>query len=209
MGNYTGMEPDDLVPEKVKKMYAAVISMVHEGVDLSNCKVIDITQRANIGKGTAYEYFVTREDIIVAAVVNTMKKLSEWLWTKTMEKEGFFERTKTILDIIEDKMGTTECFVRFTHMMTEKNIYGNKLREIGKNEEISKIKIQYLLKNMLIEGLERGELRDDLPMEYMENTLYSRILGYMVFTHFTDNKIMENEEMKNRILCGINAEFGK
>lgn len=48
-------------PRKVVLMYQAVVDMVNEGVDVNNMKVADITARAGIGKGTAYEYFSTKE----------------------------------------------------------------------------------------------------------------------------------------------------
>ena len=53
--------------EKVQKMYEAISSLVQEKKDISTLKVQDITSRAGIGKGTAYEYFSSKEEIIVHA----------------------------------------------------------------------------------------------------------------------------------------------
>lgn len=54
-------------PEKVQKMYEAIAALVEEKKDISALKVQDITSRAGIGKGTAYEYFSSKEEIIVHA----------------------------------------------------------------------------------------------------------------------------------------------
>lgn len=44
-------------PQKVLALYQAVIEFINEGCDINTLKVADITGRAGIGKGTAYEYF--------------------------------------------------------------------------------------------------------------------------------------------------------
>ena len=42
---------------KVKALYEAVEELIFENIDVKGIKVSDITERAGIGKGTAYEYF--------------------------------------------------------------------------------------------------------------------------------------------------------
>ena len=58
----------DGIAEKEMLMYKAVIEMVQENYDINSIKVSDITSRAGIGKGTAYEYFGSKEEIIVKAL---------------------------------------------------------------------------------------------------------------------------------------------
>ena len=41
---------------KEKAIYQAVIELFEEGADINNLTVAEITARAGIGKGTAYEY---------------------------------------------------------------------------------------------------------------------------------------------------------
>ena len=53
--------------EKVQKMYEAISELVQEKKDVATLKVQDITSRAGIGKGTAYEYFSSKDEIIVHA----------------------------------------------------------------------------------------------------------------------------------------------
>ena len=68
--------------EKVQKMYEAISELVQEKKEIAALKVSDITSRAGIGKGTAYEYFSSKDEIIVHA--------SLWLCfqqNKEMEKE--------------------------------------------------------------------------------------------------------------------------
>lgn len=54
---------------KVLLMYRAVSELLREKKDVSSVKVSDITTKAGIGKGTAYEYFSSKEDIIANAML--------------------------------------------------------------------------------------------------------------------------------------------
>ena len=56
------MEDKKELQNKVILMYEAVISLIEEGKDINSIKVVDITSRAGIGKGTAYEYFKSNEE---------------------------------------------------------------------------------------------------------------------------------------------------
>ena len=47
--------------KKIVLMYQAVLDLLEEGKDPSSLKVIDITNKAGIGKGTAYDYFRRRD----------------------------------------------------------------------------------------------------------------------------------------------------
>ena len=57
MSRITGWEERHQVPSKVLLMYQAVLQFMEEGADVASIRVSSITERAGIGKGTAYEYF--------------------------------------------------------------------------------------------------------------------------------------------------------
>ena len=54
-------------PKKARLMFEAVIGYVHEKIDPGSLTVQDITARAGVGKGTAYEYFSSKEELIALA----------------------------------------------------------------------------------------------------------------------------------------------
>ena len=66
--------------DKIEKMYQAVIFLLDKGKDINSIKVADITERAGIGKGTAYEYFESKEEIIANAMKYNMKKQADSLY---------------------------------------------------------------------------------------------------------------------------------
>ncbi len=69
-------------PQKVMAIYEAVGRLIAAGKDTAELKVSDITKEAGIGKGTAYEYFGSKEEIIGRAVCYQVQKMMQ----KAIEK---------------------------------------------------------------------------------------------------------------------------
>ena len=91
-------------PQKVLLMYQAVIEMIEEGFDVNKIKVSDITARAGIGKGTAYEYFSSKEEIIADAILYDVQGKREQL-SRIVKEDGSFR----------EKFG--KCFGRRRHFV--------------------------------------------------------------------------------------------
>ena len=49
---------------KALAVYEAVLDLLDGGADLNSITVSEIAERAGIGKGTAYEYFSSKEDMV-------------------------------------------------------------------------------------------------------------------------------------------------
>lgn len=62
------------LPEKVLKIFEAVEQFAKEGRDVTTLKVSEISAKAGIGKGTTYEYFESREEMISKAVLFSISK---------------------------------------------------------------------------------------------------------------------------------------
>lgn len=105
-------------PEKVLALYQAVIDMVNGGCDINGMKVSDITARAGIGKGTAYEYFSSKEEIITHAIAFDVLKKREYLSRLVEGDKTFREKVMGILDYIEEKFGENQTFCMFVRIGT-------------------------------------------------------------------------------------------
>ena len=88
-------------PEKVLAMYRAVVDLINEGNDIRVLKVSYITGRAGIGKGTAYEYFSSKEEIISSSVLYYAQTCVEKLKAITESDHGFCEKINEVMDFIE------------------------------------------------------------------------------------------------------------
>ena len=68
---------------KVKALYDAVLELLNENADVNALTVADITKRAGIGKGTAYDYFSCKEEIIAGAIIYDARTQGEENWEYT------------------------------------------------------------------------------------------------------------------------------
>ena len=85
MGKISGMEDIRQLPPKVCGIYKAVIQMLEEGTEAGDIRVSAVTERAGIGKGTAYEYFDSKEEIVTCAILYQMRCMFGWL-KETLEE---------------------------------------------------------------------------------------------------------------------------
>lgn len=85
-------------------IYKAVIDLINEGADVGAMKVGDITARAGIGKGTAYEYFESKEEMVEKALFYYILDQIEHAKALVESKETFEEKFMSILDyMVENK----------------------------------------------------------------------------------------------------------
>lgn len=97
-------------PEKVLLMYQAVSELLRDQKEITKLKVADITSRAGIGKGTAYEYFSSKEELIAKALIYEYSQKIAGLIQRVDEKENFRSRYACILDWIRDNRGFHQMF---------------------------------------------------------------------------------------------------
>ena len=98
--------------EKVQKMYVAIAAFVEEKRDLSTVKVSEITSRAGIGKGTAYEYFSSKEEILVHAAMWLCGRQMNQMFQEISRKNGFREKFLFLLEWIEKHKEYNELLLK-------------------------------------------------------------------------------------------------
>lgn len=99
--------------DKIEKMYQAVILLLDEGSDINSIKVADITERAGIGKGTAYEYFESKEEIIANAMKYNMEKQTDALYRLNKTTGSFREMVMQTMDWMENNLKYRDSVVQF------------------------------------------------------------------------------------------------
>ncbi|HOC06310.1 MAG: TetR/AcrR family transcriptional regulator [Bacillota bacterium] len=98
---------------KKNLIYEAALSLVYESNDFSSIKVADIADRAGIGKGTVYEYFQSKEQVIGEALL--------YMWEQALESFALF---------LEENEGFKEAYYGFLR---------NFKMQLGKNRHIYKL----------------------------------------------------------------------
>lgn len=185
MGKITGREELEKVPPKVRQMYRVVVELIGEGEEIAELRVSTITGRAGIGKGTAYEYFDSKEEIVACAITYAIESSFRRLETELLEKEDFCGQLEYLLDEIERKDDRKVCFLRFLHLLTDTSDFSDLIRQKLCMESISEGTSRRYTPTMVFgkvleRARERGELRDDLPMDYMIYSLFSHLMLYMM-----------------------------
>lgn len=79
-----------MMNEKKGLLYEAVLELMHEKPDISSIKVAEIAARANMGKSTVYEYFDSKEQLIVEAIISICLLGAQEL-KKAIEQEVCFK----------------------------------------------------------------------------------------------------------------------
>ena len=97
-----GRYENGALPEKVRLLYEAVLAMVTDGWDINRMKVSDITAQAGIGKGTAYEYFSSKEEIIANAILYDVETRLAHVLEITWGEGDFTEKFAQILAYMEE-----------------------------------------------------------------------------------------------------------
>lgn len=208
MGRMTGLEEIGQVPPKVLAMYDAVVAMLAEGVDAVSIRVSTITERAGIGKGTAYEYFDTKDEIVACAIVYHLRRIFIWLGGQLESRKNFGEQVNFLLDVVEQKEHCKEGLLRFVQMMVSNSEFNRMVREKVGREEFAPYLPVNVFGKVLRQGVERGELRRDLPVEYMIHCVFSHLLSYMMEIANRDCFHLDAGTMRPFVYQGIVGELG-
>lgn len=87
-------------------IFEGVFALLNQGRQLHELKVADIAAAANMGKGTAYEYFSSKEDILRQALGYHVVKEFEMYKEYTSGQDGFIRLIEKTLDYIIDMLQT-------------------------------------------------------------------------------------------------------
>lgn len=180
MAKMTGSEDIGQIPPKVLKLYEAVSRLVEEGADPGTLRVSTITDRAGIGKGTAYEYFDSKDEIVIYAVVYQMQTAMVKLEKGMLERKTFREQMNYLLDEVTAQEGRQNSFLKLIHLLTDNSEFSRQVQGIMASAAHEKYRLIQLFRKLLGAAVERGELRKDLPLDYMVFSMGGRVLAYMV-----------------------------
>lgn len=203
---------NEKVPTKVKALYDAVRQLLEEGSDINAVKVAEITNRAGIGKGTAYEYFDNKEEIICGALLYHISSECSHLEEKIKGNQNLSEMMENILDYLEEIMQEGECFIKFVHILTDSSSLSRKLQQKVMERNKETCMPGDLLDRIIKIGIESGEINKTLPNTYLTMTIVAKVLMYIVYlTGKIETAGCSREKMRRlihkSILCEVSGNF--
>lgn len=204
---YIDSEWEKEIPQKVLMLYQAVLSLILDGENINKITVTTITQKAQIGKGTAYEYFQSKEEIITSAIFYILKKSTIDMVTELLHKKNFFDRVVYLFENVEVNVSKKMCLMNFIHLLTDNNIYGMNLFEKLKERNMTDYLPIQVLKHLVQKGLDDLEIKSELPIDYIAYTIQAKLFMYISYLDSRAALGVEGIEMKEYIYKGIKEEF--
>ena len=114
---------------KEKAIYQAVVELFMEGADLSGLTVSEITAKAGIGKGTAYDYFSDKEDMIARAIWYNIDQYCLWIHQGISEQETLYDKIDFLLGKMEKEVNKANCLMRLANTMSTDSAIGKRIRQ--------------------------------------------------------------------------------
>ena len=131
---------------------------------ISATSMDDIAKAAGYSKATLYVYFENKEEIVGILALNSMKKLYDYISSALIQHET----TKTRYDFIcRGLVQYQEEFPFYFKMVLDKiNIDFESKEYLPEERETYQIgeEINEKIKNFLLSGMEKGDLRNDLDI---------------------------------------------
>jgi AcrR family transcriptional regulator len=172
---------------------AALVKFAEKG--FAETTVEDITEAADLGKGTFFNYFPSKDHILMAFAEMQIGKLESFV--ASVRGSGF--SMQEILRVLIGRM--TEEPIRnpaIVRALIQANLSSVSVREgmarlHNRNRE--------LLGQLIRHGQERGEVRRDLPAEEIAQAWRQTIFGTLLFWSLTgDNTLPQRIESAVRVL---------
>ena len=98
------------MPEKKAAVFRAVLHLLRQGRPLGDLKVSAIAEAAGIGKGTVYEYFPSREELLRDAMQYSRAQGFAELYEAISTAEGFAGRWRVIEETARQLMQCGSVF---------------------------------------------------------------------------------------------------
>lgn len=190
--------------EKILAMYRAVWELTREGQNVYNMKVVDITNRAGIGKGTAYEYFRSKEELVAKALRYGTFLEYERLLSQLKEQNTLKAALNVCFSWMEEDYERMACLLQFmkNSEKTEEFIRnGMKCMQENMAEDAEKINI--LLKYIVNLGKKEGTIREDLDDHFASLQILSQLMGYFVFKRFNQTDGQQSQDVREFLYQSI------
>lgn len=168
--------------QKVSLLFQAVLELIEEGMDIHTMKVIDITNRAGIGKGTAYEYFKSKEELVAEAIFWDMEQRLLVLKERLDGCQGFQSQIFEIFQWMDENLQKKRSKTLFFKIVSQSYEIANGVCKQckRKNGEIL-LMFQEFLERIRSQGISEKLIRPDLETGLVDMALISACVSYFLY----------------------------
>jgi len=184
--------------DKRSKILEAFSALMLENPNLNEVSVKNIADKAGIGKGTVYEYFDSKADIIKMAVERLIDSMSEEYLILNYEGLGYEESLRKYIENIVDASKKIKKFSSYNHFTIKETFKFVDLKEIF-YKKVIKLLItivdnfkEYVVSKGLAEGKVDPEI-DDIVITILVKMINRDIAENMEF------EVIELEALKEAL----------
>ncbi len=169
---------DNIHSEKEILIFNAVTKLMNEGVKLHTVKVADIAKAAGIGKGTIYDYFKSKEEILEKTLIYNMDiELSEAL-NQIKNLNNFKDKVYKVFEIAQKSVDNYSSVT----ILLLSNIGTYEFKEfLNNNAEGLDNRIKLIndtIEDIIDIGYKDGIVKKQEDKEYQEQVFNSTIMGF-------------------------------
>lgn len=197
------MEKQELSP-KVLAAYKAVTELFMEGADLGSLTVSEITARAGIGKGTVYDYFANKEEMLAGALYHEMDVVCSELYKQLQKKRNLYEKMEQILVDMEEHMQEVGCAFKVLHLLMDNSQVSKQLRELFRKRKDNEIPLLMLLRELIREELGEEVSLSGEDITYLVMNTVSRLICYAMYLNQDESvRSFDTKTMRERLCRDI------
>ena len=185
---------------KKEQIFHAVIDLMKQEGLLAKIKVADIAKHADVGKGTVYGYFSSKEEILTETILymldQTGRNIKEAKYIELSFEDTLKRHIQKIMDVIIEN-------ANFHMILMSQNFAGliNQEQKLQIMNRIGEMKLGYqnLLRTFLEKGVSEGVIKnatDRFVINAVSNLIMSSIMDYL---HYEAIFQMTKTELVNRI----------
>ena len=192
---------------KVLALYEAVLELLDEGADINTLKVSDMTVRAGIGKGTAYDYFKSKEEIIAAAVVFDVERKVKTERMRLEQYADFESKVRYCFRWTLQELQEQKAFMRFLYLSSYScSLKRQIFEELKKRRGESCGPIQ-ILRELSREGKEEGAVRPEFSEDAAAYMILASLMSFVLYLEHREKEAEEDGQMMEILCTGLLAQL--
>lgn len=196
------------ISEKELAMYQAVVDLIEENVDINSIKVSDITNRAGIGKGTAYEYFSSKDEMVAKTLLWRYCEDVETVLETIAKCHSLEEQILAILEFIRTQMRGKRFYIFLLNVQGHScDISESLKKEVEKTGLVYK-NIGRIMDALYEQGVKENKIPLNMKKTYIFMVLFPGFISYFMYLNAgCPNQEVEEEELKQFICKNMMQSF--
>lgn len=204
------MENTKEISPKQKAIYEAIIELFNQGADVNTLTVAEITGKAGIGKGTAYEYFADKEEMIAKAIFYHVEQFCNVFYDEMQQKNGLYEKIMFSLHVVEKEISESNCIFRLIHVMTDNSILGKRMKMMEESQTVHGFILRDIVRKIIMDECGESKIPSEEKIEYLVMCLLSKMVCYGMLLKRNTLYKQEQKELYREMVCkGICKDFGE